>query len=149
MVYICRWSRLAMLVLLLLVIAACQRSDSGIPTSPLTGTSWDLVRYGTPLSSTAPLVSTQPNFFSFERDGRLFGSAGCNSMFGTYAVAGTRLIITELGQTSIGCGSKDVRDQESYILQNLPTDATWTIVSDTLTLSDATHTFRFIRRHDQ
>ena len=160
MVYVRRWRRLGMLVLLLVASAACQRSDTGgtrpEPSativglgSPLTGTSWELIRYGTPLSQTAPLSSTQPALFSFELDGRLFGSAGCNSFRGTYAVTGTLLTITQFGQTMMGCPDRAVMDQEDYILQNLPKAGTWTIITDTLTLSDATHIFRFIRRRDQ
>jgi heat shock protein HslJ len=134
-----------MLVLLLLGVAACQRSDAGVPAAPLAGTSWELVRYGTPLSQTAPLSSTTP-IFSFDQAGKVGGSAGCNSFSGAYAVNGAQLTITELGMTLMACSDNAVMDQETYILQNLPTDATWTIVSDTLALSDATHTFTFIRR---
>jgi heat shock protein HslJ len=160
MLYVRRWSRAAMLVLLLLASSACQRSDAGVvgpepsatigvQDSPLAGTSWELVRYGTPLSSTAPLSSTQPIFTFDDPVGNLSGSAGCNSMFGTYAVTGTLLTIWRFGQTAMACGDNAVMAQEAYILENLPKAGTWTIVSDTLTLSDATHTFRFIRRRNQ
>ena len=155
MVHIRRWSCVVSVVLLLIASTGCQRSDGGPApepsatiageASPLAGTSWDLVRYGTALSSTAPLSSTRP-MFSFDQAGNLSGSAGCNSYFGTYAVTGTLLTITQFGQTVMACPDKAVMDQESYILQSLPKAGTWTIITDTLTLSDATHTFRFIRR---
>ena len=159
MVHIRRWSRAGIIALLLLGFAACQRSDGGaLPepsatavgqVSPLAGTAWELVSYGTALSQTAPLVSDKPNVFRFDQSSNLSGSAGCNSMFGIYAVTGTLLTITQFGQTAMACADNAVMNQEYYILENIPKAGTWTIVSDTLTLSDATHTFTFIRRRDQ
>lgn len=46
-------------------------------------------------------------------DGRLRARAGCNSMSGTYRIRDGRLVVTELGQTEMGCAPELMANDEA------------------------------------
>jgi heat shock protein HslJ len=61
---------------------------------------------------------------AFERDGRIFGSGGCNRYFGTVKLSEDRLQLTPLGTTRMACPPA-VMDQETRFLAALAATATF------------------------
>jgi heat shock protein HslJ len=155
MIYARSWLRTGLLALLL-GLAGCQRQEPATPrpqpsptiappATPLDNSTWELVQYGTVLSPSLPLAAEHP-FLSFGPGGQLGGSTGCNGMFGSYVVTGTLLTLDQLGRSDMGC-ELALRDQEDQFLATLPRVSTWTVVTDTLTLSDGASALRFIRSY--
>lgn len=81
---------------------------------PLQGTSWELLAIG----QEQPIPGTTITA-TFE-NGQLRGSTGCNSYFGSYAIKGDQMIISEIGMTEMAClDPQGVMDQELFFLQFL------------------------------
>ncbi len=70
------------------------------------------------------------------KDGTLSASGGCNSMGGTYTIAGGRLTTTQMMTTDMGCDQP--RMQQDAWLATLLSGSTISLAGDTLTLDDGT-----------
>lgn len=73
------------------------------------------------------------------KDGRLSGSAGCNTYFADYKVEGDQLTIRNPGSTKMMCSEPEgVMDQEALFLQALSQAARYQIREQTLTIFGVT-----------
>jgi len=84
----------------------------------------------------ATLVPGSRVQLAFQPDRTLRGSAGCNSMGGTYAIADGRLKTTQLSMTEMGCEAALMR-QDQWLAALLG-DAAIAQAGDTITLADGT-----------
>jgi heat shock protein HslJ len=74
---------------------------------------------------------------TFDREGRVSGTAGCNQFSATYTVTGNQLVIGPPVSTMMYCSvPAGVMDQEARVLELLPLAAGYTVAGDTLKLSD-------------
>jgi len=74
----------------------------------------------------------------FNADGSLDGSAGCNSYFASYTVAGNTMVIGPVGTTLMFCGAPaGVMNQETTYLSMLQNASTFSVTATELRISDA------------
>ncbi len=81
---------------------------------------------------------------SFSED-ELSLSAGCNSMSGAYRVQGTKLVLSGLGSTEIGC-EPALHAQDERLADFLEANPSFTLSGDRLELSAGDITLRFLDR---
>jgi heat shock protein HslJ len=123
--------RITLLILLLLslVLSACQTVDPGLPITgeneddPLLGTEWLLERiYAEPVIE-GSVVSAQ---FEHQNNTTLIsGLAGCNSYSGNYQVDGNQLTFGEIIATEMACQEpQGIMQQEQQYLRALFEDIT-------------------------
>ncbi len=116
---------------------------------PLEGTLWMLVSYGDPSDPQAVLEGSEITAEFDRAEGRVHGSAGCNSYFGMYEVDGDRLTIGPVGSTEMYCAApENVMDQENTFLATLGSAATYRIQGDRLEVrnTDGTQVLQFIAK---
>ena len=90
----------------LFLLAACGWLGSAV-SDPLDDSSWVLVAF----RKTSPIPGTTITA-TFE-DGRIHGSAGCNSYGGTYQVKGDKITVGAIATTMMAClEPKDIIEQE-------------------------------------
>ncbi|HET6581045.1 MAG TPA: META domain-containing protein [Methanoregula sp.] len=104
--------------------------------APLVGTNWTLASFHSGDSVSSVIAGTTLTAI-FSEDGRVSGSAGCNSYFAHYNSMGTSLSINGIGSTKMYCGASGVMQQESTYLSRLGQAATFTIEGNQLSISDA------------
>ena len=124
--------RVALVVGLIAVVLAVLIPDH--ETADLGGTEWTLVAYGPP---GAPIAAEAPASITFEANGRVGGSTGCNTFFGNFSAAGGRLsfVDDELAFTTMGCGPDSAEGrQDAFFRQQLPGGSAYTLAADRLTL---------------
>jgi heat shock protein HslJ len=119
------------LMALAVLLVGCSPSPTDSPS--LEGTQWVLVTLeGEPL-----LTGTAPSA-EFSAD-QIRGSAGCNQYFGTYAVSGSDITISDVGRTEMYCMDPEgVMDQEQAFLAALASAASYRLAGARLELLDAT-----------
>ena len=155
-----RGLRLPVALLVLMLTAACGVPDTGssaaqaeaptqpavetptaeapMPSStaatqiPLTDGSWQLVSFGPAAEPSKPISDTPT--LSFEADGNLGGSGGCNSFFGSYAITGTTMTIGEVGSTEMACEPQALMAQEVQYLAALGSVTEFVQTDNMLTL---------------
>ena len=124
------------MLLLSLVVTGCASEQ----TTPLAGT-WKLTAYG-PKDTPTPAVTDAEANLTFEADGSVGGSGGCNSLGGTYEVDGDQITFSEVTSTLMAC--EDARmAQESVVTQVLSGTAEYEIQDDTLTLTNGDNVLIF------
>jgi heat shock protein HslJ/LysM repeat protein len=104
-------------------------AEGGMAT--LEGTSWIL----TTLNGSEPLPETSITA-SFEQDGVLSGSDGCNRYNAAYQIAGDQLTITPGAGTMMACPEPIMKQATDYIAA-LASATAYQMQADTLALSDA------------
>ena len=118
------------LVLLALVAGCASMSSSSGGT--LTGQIWVLTEL-----SGQPLVADTGITASFNDDGSVSGSAGCNRYNGTYTVSGNSISFSvNMAMTMMMC-EQAIMDQESAYINTLGQVKTYTISGDRLSLNGA------------
>ncbi|MCM6776719.1 META domain-containing protein [Nocardia sp. CDC159] len=120
------------------------------PDRPLTGTAWTvttLVRPNGQITSQV-LEQAKPNL-TIGADGQVSGSAGCNRMTGTAAIAaGGQEITFRIATTRMAC-EPEVMEVERQVLEALDGKTRATIDADTLTLrNDGNNTGLVLRAQD-
>ena len=119
------------LVALAALLVGCSPSPADGPS--LDGTQWVLVT----LEGEPPLMGKAPSA-EFSAD-QISGSAGCNHYFGTYAVSGGEITITDVARTEMYCMDPEgVMDQEEAFLAALASAASYRLSEARLELLDAT-----------
>jgi heat shock protein HslJ len=120
------------------LFAACSASPgaSGAPTSPPGGAAGDVngktyLSTGIQGATLAPGTQVRLGF----KDGNLSASGGCNSMGGTYTIAGGRLTATQMSMTDMACPEPRMQ-QDDWLARFLAGGPTIALVGDTLTLAD-------------
>lgn len=125
--------------LFMIVLAACSQIGKG--DDPLNGTSWELRSLG----SEGIVEGTNPTLeFS---DGRVSGSAGCNSMGGDYQVNDNQLVIQELEMTLMAClDPEGLMAQEQLYFQALQQVDSFDLSVDQLSfVTKGGRTLNFVR----
>jgi heat shock protein HslJ len=103
---------------------------------PLVGT-WQLTSFLGADGETVEAVAGSTPLVSFDRDGRVTGSVGCNQFSADYTTSGSQLSIGPAVSTLMYCSfPAGVMDQESRVLELLPLTAGYTVAGDTLTILD-------------
>lgn len=128
-----RSARIAGVVIAGLLASACAATGSTPATTDLAGTRWlaeDIDARG--------VMDGAQSTLSFDGDGRVAGSGGCNRYFGQAQRDGSRLRLGPLGSTMMAC-PEAVMDQERRFLAALEASEAWRIDTTTglLYLSDA------------
>jgi len=128
-----RWA--AILPVLALAMAACGEDQVLVPPAGATleGSRWVVTAFtldgvGGVLPAGAGLT------LNFDDAGRVGGSAGCNSYFGTVTIAAGRITITGIGSTEMAC-EPEVMEREARFLEALGRVAAFTRDGGRLTLT--------------
>lgn len=120
------------IVILPSVLACC----IGQKPLELEGTTWNL----NSCVNEKGLVSVLPNtkITVHFQDGRVSGSAGCNSYLGTYHISGSTITIGPLSSTRMFCGEPEgLMEQEGNYLAALKSAAHYEITGSTLEMTNA------------
>jgi heat shock protein HslJ len=140
---------LIMLFSIALVISACsapntqQATEQPQPTKPSQSTQeppasligpWQLTAYG---SASAPTLAIEGAAagLTFNEDGTVSGSSGCNGMGGDYTVEGDQISFGEFVSTLMAC-DPPIMEQEDAAHKVLSGTATYKIEDDTLTITN-------------
>lgn len=105
---------------------------SGRATAPLENTEWKLlVLGGRPARVLENAAVPQLQLTSAQR--RLSGNTGCNTMGGSYVLAGDSLRFGTITVTRRACVDEEMNRQEGIFLEALDATRTWKAAGDTLT----------------
>ena len=91
-------------------------------TTDLPGTSWALVE----IDGEAPAADPPPTL-TFNEDGTVTGSAGCNTFNGSVAIEGSSLEFGPLATTRMACADPVIGEQETAILLAMEATTGYTI----------------------
>ncbi|MDK2916462.1 MAG: hypothetical protein PWR25_1019 [Euryarchaeota archaeon] len=130
---------LLVIALACIVTAGCTGGTSTPGASAgLAGTSWTLDSY---LDENGTLIAVLPGTevtAAFGTDGRVTGSAGCNSYGGDYRLEGTSLSISPIEQTLKFCLEPEgIMEQEARFVDLLGSAAGYRIENGRLVITDA------------
>lgn len=107
------------------------------PPPSLGGTKWDVVNYNNGKEAVVSVTTGTELTLNFGADGRVSGSAGCNSFTGTFESADGTLKIGPLASTRMLCSEPaGIMEQEAQYLTALQNSATYEIVNGALTIRD-------------
>ena len=118
------------LLLASLLLSACSAGGQ----KPLIGT-WTLTAYG-PQSATSPVVPNSQPTLTFNSDGTVAGSSGCNGFGGNYKLDGSQIAFSSLVSTLMAC-EETLMAQEGTVFKVLNGTAAYSIEGDTLTITNA------------
>lgn len=90
----------------------------------LAGTSWRVAGYNNGRQAVVSVLADTQLSLSFAADGRVSGSAGCNTFMGTYTVSGSSLKLGPAATTRKLCPHPGVMEQEQQFLKALESVAT-------------------------
>lgn len=120
---------LFILFILSLAFSAC---TSGSNSTSIIGT-WKLTAYG-PEQSPASAVSDVDANITFNSDGTLSGSGGCNELGGDFTLKGDRITFGAIMSTLMACDGLRM-SQEGTVTQVMSETAGFKIESNTLTIN--------------
>lgn len=121
------------LIAMLMVLAACNPSES--KNLELSGKIWVVESL-----NDSPLVETTVISAEFTEDGKVSGTAGCNSYSGTYTTSGSEIEIKQpMASTMMAC-PEPVMNQETKYFQALAAAKSFRIQASKLTLKDSNGT---------
>ena len=103
----------------------------------LTGTTWSAVNYNNGKEAVVSLVTDTAITATFTEDGKLNGSAGCNTFMTSYTLDGANITIQPAATTRKMCPGEGIMEQEAQFLAALTTAATWSISGNELELRTA------------
>ena len=121
---------------LIISLAACAPLPNSIPTAtevplfptatpgiPITGTDlantqWTLVSF-THAGADTPVLPGSSLTLSFQQNGEVEGTGGCNSFGGQYSIQGSTLLFQQLLHTDMACTAQGVDQQEQSYLEAL------------------------------
>ena len=107
----------SVLVVLLLVLAACSPDDEPVSSPEVEGPTWQLVDGAVEGDDIDPPAS-HPITIRFE-DGQVGGTASCNSYGGEYQIDGNVVTLGQLANTEMGCAPPETMSAESLFLRGL------------------------------
>lgn len=106
--------------------------------TPLTGTLWQVVSVNNGQQAVTGVISGTLLTATFQEDGTIFGSGGCNNYSGGYTVEGDAIQIGPLAMTMMFCPEPEgVMEQEMAFSAALESAATFSIQGDMLELRTA------------
>lgn len=126
--------------LFMLALVACGATDSAVsPTEPaiessasLNGTSWVLQEFG-PEGDLKPLLPDTSVSLMFA-DGRISGTATCNTYFADFTQSGDALNFGPIGSTRMAC-LEPIMQQENDVLAAMATAKQYVVAEGLLTLT--------------
>src|SRR5688572_609579 len=121
------------LLLISLAITACSAQNGGASSASLIG-SWKLSAYG-PADAPIPAVEGVGAGLTFNEDGTVSGSSGCNGLGGDYTVEGDQITFGEFVSTLMAC-DEPIMAQEEAAHKVMTGTATYKIEGDTLTITN-------------
>ena len=108
-----------------------------IEPASLTGTNWMLTSYNNGKGGMQSLVIGSEITANFDEDGRMSGSAGCNTYNASYEATEDTISIGVIASTEMACMDPEgVMDQEVLYLAALQNAAVYTIRDDRLEIRD-------------
>lgn len=119
------------------------KSDSGTmrfspQTSDLAGTSWTVISYNNGRGSVVSTIIGTELTATFGADGKVTGSAGCNTYSAGYEVDGNAITIGPPAVTRMACEQPEgIMEQEQEFLTALGTAATYQIRGDSMEMRTA------------
>ena len=118
-----------------LFMVACSSQGTDQPSAPasLTG-AWKLTAYGS-ADAPIPAVEGADAGLTFNEDGTVTGSSGCNGLGGDYTVEANEITFGEFVSTLMAC-EDPLMAQEDAARQVLTDTATYHVVGTTLTLAN-------------
>lgn len=120
---------LLILMMLGLFLSACAAEED----ASLVGR-WELTAYGLEGSTSPALTDNEPGL-TFNTDGTLNGSSGCNGFSGEYTVEGDQIEFGPITSTLMLCDSP-IMGQEEAFFQVLTETAAYQMEGNTLTISN-------------
>lgn len=121
-----RFVMIIALVMLVFTLAAC----GGGKADPLAGTKWTLdTLSGQPLTSEV-VITAEFN------DGRISGSAGCNSYGSAYTVDGSKLTLESVAMTEMACEDQAIMQAEGNYTSVLGSVVGFQVEGERLNLSN-------------
>jgi heat shock protein HslJ len=123
---------LALAILVALALVACADSDGNGGSDP-TEHSWRL-QSGTLDGEAIPILDDHAITLSFDEES-VGGTSACNSYFGGYAISGSEIAISDLGQTMMACSPEEVMDSETAYLEALAGVDSFAATDSQLTLT--------------
>lgn len=130
------------LLLISLAISACSAQNGGESPSSLIG-SWKLVAYG-PAGAPIPAVEGVGAGLTFNEDGTVTGTSGCNGLGGDYTVEGDQITFGEFVSTLMAC-DEPIMAQEEAAHKVMTGTATYKIEGNTLTITNTGMVLVFTR----
>ena len=143
-----RYAVLVATVVVALLASGCATAPGGGAANntsvalepPLVGT-WQLASFLGTDGETVQAVAGSVPLVTFDGDGRVSGTVGCNHFSADYTSSGSRLSIGPAVSTLMYCASPaGVMDQESRVLALLPLTAGYAVDGDALALLDGAGT---------
>ena len=120
-----------------------------LEASPLVGTTWGLITYNNGKEALVSSLAGTDITAVFGADGKVTGSAGCNTYNAAYQVDGLKISIGPVATTRMACAEPaGIMEQETAYLAALQTAIRYEIEGDELVLwnSEGTHAAEFIAR---
>jgi uncharacterized lipoprotein YbaY len=105
---------------------AVSGAEASEPQTALANTSWRLVSYG-PLDAPVAAVAESPATVTFDSEGNVNGSAGCNLFGGSYQAAAGRITFGQVVSTLRICEGEALAAQERALLGALTGAARYAI----------------------
>jgi heat shock protein HslJ len=132
---------LAFLILPLL-LSACAGQSTEESSASILG-DWKLTQYG-PVNAPVPAVEGVGAGLTFNEDGTVTGTSGCNGLGGEYTVEGDQITFGEFASTLMACDDP-IMAQEDAAHQVMTGTATYEIEGDTLTITKNDNRLVFTR----
>lgn len=108
------------------------------PAATLAGSSWDVISYNNGSEAVVSVIIGTELTAEFVEDGRLSGSAGCNTYNASYETDGDSITIGPAASTRMACGEPEgIMEQEMQYLAALETAATYRIDGDRMEMRTA------------
>ena len=105
--------------------------------TPALAGSWHLLRYADG-AALRPLVPGTMISATFENDGRITGTSGCNEYFASFTAEGSLITVRDIGPTLMFCSQPEgSMEQETTYLTLLGKAATWSTRDGNLVIRDA------------
>lgn len=133
---------LLMLLILSIAITACSARGADASSDSLIGT-WKLTAHGSASAST-PAVEGVDAGLTFNEDGTVSGTSGCNGLGGDYTVQGDQITFGEFVSTLMAC-DEPIMQQEESTHKVMTGTATYQIEGDTLTITKDDNLLKFTR----
>lgn len=109
-----------------------------VEPAALVGTNWTATMVNNNRAAVSSLIADTAITATFTEDGKLNGSAGCNSYMTSYTLDGANITINPPATTRKLCPEPEgVMEQEAAFVSLLPQAATYTISGNTLELRTA------------
>ena len=130
------------LLIITLAVSACSAQNGGQSPASIIGP-WKLTAYG-PGGAPTPAIEGVDAGLTFNEDGTVTGSAGCNGLGGDYKIEGDQIRFGEFVSTAMACDDP-IMSQEEAAHQVMTGSAPYEIAGETLTITNNAMVLVFTR----